>query len=78
MTDETLEDRIRSRAFQIWLDEGQPAGCDRQHWERAKMELAGKSPPETETPPLQPEPIGEIKYAENQDELIDQGEGVSG
>ena len=48
MTDETLEDRIRSRAFQIWLDEGQPDGCDREHWERAKMRLTGKSPAETE------------------------------
>ena len=33
------EQDIRERAFQIWIEEGQPDGQDREHWERAKTEL---------------------------------------
>ena len=53
-----VEKRIRERAFQMWIEEGQPDGRDKEHWERAKEELTGEK-----SPPLQPEPIGEIKYA---------------
>jgi hypothetical protein len=32
------EDVIRERAFQIWIEEGQPDGKDKEHWERATKE----------------------------------------
>ena len=66
MADETLEDRIRSRAFQIWLDEGEPEGRDVEHWERAKKEITEGAQPHSGAPPLQPEPIGEVKAAQLQ------------
>ena len=33
------EDRIRSRAYEIWKREGCPEGRDREHWEEAVQEL---------------------------------------
>jgi hypothetical protein len=33
------EDKIRQRAHQIWIEEGQPEGQDAEHWERATREL---------------------------------------
>jgi hypothetical protein len=38
------EQRVRERAFQIWIEEGQPEGKDREHWERAEKEVAGTPP----------------------------------
>jgi hypothetical protein len=34
------EQRVRDRAFQIWLDEGKPRGRDLEHWRRAEREIA--------------------------------------
>ena len=31
------EERIRAKAYQIWLDEGCPAGRDEAHWELARQ-----------------------------------------
>jgi predicted subunit of tRNA(5-methylaminomethyl-2-thiouridylate) methyltransferase len=33
--DKEREQRIRERAYQIWLEEGKPEGGAQQHWERA-------------------------------------------
>jgi hypothetical protein len=41
MNDNELEQAIRERAFQIWIEEGQPHGRASEHWERAKMEIMG-------------------------------------
>lgn len=30
---------IRDRAYQIWIEEGQPSGREREHWEQASREL---------------------------------------
>ena len=35
-TSPDIETRIRRRAYQIWLEEGQPEGRDQEHWELAK------------------------------------------
>jgi hypothetical protein len=41
------EERIRARAYQLWLEEGQPAGRDREHWERARQMVEQEdAPPE--------------------------------
>jgi hypothetical protein len=62
--DGELDRRIRKRAFEIWLEEGQPYGRHKEHWARAEKEIKGAG---------KPEPIGEIKFAEER--LLDQGEG---
>jgi hypothetical protein len=60
--DANLERRIRERAFQIWIEEGQPTGRDEAHWMMAEAELVSGS-----SPPLQPDqPIGEIAQAQEQ------------
>ena len=35
----TKDDRVRERAYHIWVDEGQPEGCELDHWLRAKQEV---------------------------------------
>ena len=41
---------IAARAHQLWLEQGQPHGCDEQHWHQAEQELraaaAAESPNE--------------------------------
>ena len=60
--DANLERRIRERAFQIWIEEGQPLGRDQEHWLTAEAELVPGS-----SPPLQPDqPNGEIAQAQEQ------------
>ena len=34
-----MDERIRERAYQIWLSEGQPIGRDSDHWERARKQI---------------------------------------
>jgi hypothetical protein len=34
-----MDERIRERAYQIWLSEGQPIGRDADHWERARQQI---------------------------------------
>lgn len=41
--DETVERRIRDRAYRIWEEEGQPAGRDVDHWLRAAQEIAAEA-----------------------------------
>jgi hypothetical protein len=37
------DDMIRERAYQIWLERGQPQGCAEDHWFTAEQELADES-----------------------------------
>jgi hypothetical protein len=54
--DEDRQQRIRERAYQLWLDEGQPDGRDKEHWEQAENQTVEeeKSKPENTSvvPPL--------------------------
>jgi hypothetical protein len=43
-TDADLDHKIRRRAYQIWMEEGQPEGCDRQHWNRARADVLARRP----------------------------------
>ena len=43
--DRANEDRIRERAYLIWVDEGSPHGRELDHWLRAKWELDGEPKP---------------------------------
>lgn len=38
-----VEQRIRDRAYAIWLEQGCPEGCDYEHWLLAEQEVAGAS-----------------------------------
>lgn len=35
-----MEDQVRSRAYQLWEDDGRPQGQDQQYWFKAAAELA--------------------------------------
>ncbi len=37
--DKVKDDRVRDRAYLIWVDEGMPHGRELDHWLRAKWEL---------------------------------------
>ncbi|MBA4208217.1 MAG: hypothetical protein C0454_01660 [Parvibaculum sp.] len=32
--------RIEQRAYEIWMDEGCPTGCELEHWLRAESEIS--------------------------------------
>lgn len=36
---DSREDRIRARAHQIWLNEGQPSGGEERHWLQAASDI---------------------------------------
>jgi hypothetical protein len=53
----SLEERVRERAYQLWVEEGRPAGRDRDHWEKARRlideeERSGLGPAEAPGPVL--------------------------
>lgn len=80
------EERIRERAYRLWIEEGQPQGKDAEHWERARELLALESDPEEgkekpdegyNNPGPWGEPVEEAAILENQGEfptMTDQGE----
>jgi hypothetical protein len=39
------EDRVKERAYLIWVDEGRPYGRELDHWLRAKWELDDEPKP---------------------------------
>jgi hypothetical protein len=41
----TKDGQIRDRAYQIWVDEGEPHGRELDHWLRAKWEVEGAPEP---------------------------------
>jgi hypothetical protein len=79
MVDEKdLERRIRERAYQIWLEEGQPRGREKEHWELAKFAIAQKDGLATTlVSPVMPgsEPIEALINQGEFPTLVDQGEG---
>jgi hypothetical protein len=44
--EQDLTRKIKERAFRIWVEEGQPSGRYRQHWEQAKAEVIASQPSE--------------------------------
>jgi hypothetical protein len=46
------EERIRAKAYQIWLDEGCPEGRDEAHWEMARQLVAIEDNPEAGRMPI--------------------------
>jgi hypothetical protein len=39
-SDHDKEEAVRRRAYELWLEEGKAHGRDREHWSRAKEEIA--------------------------------------
>ncbi len=80
MPDHDIEQRVRERAFYIWIEQGRPNGKDKEHWQQAEAELGVRSPmPENDfqlaqtgttevTEPAQRAPgveaIGQVKFAQ--------------
>jgi hypothetical protein len=52
MADDT-ERRIAERAYEIWDEEGQLLGRDKEHWAQARRDLGLSD--DVDLPPLQPE-----------------------
>jgi hypothetical protein len=48
-SDVDREQRIRERAYKIWLEEGQPYGHGNEHWAQAEKQLAEEENAEPET-----------------------------
>ena len=78
------EDRIREKAYHLWVAEGRPEGREKDHWELAR-ELVAIEDSQRSTllpPPLDDgEPIEPVEAFENQADvpgLTDQGEGEPG
>lgn len=38
------EEKIRLRAYEIWLSEGKPHGRDHEHWLQAERQLTSSQP----------------------------------
>ena len=79
-SEEEVEQRIRERAFQIWISEGQPEGRHKEHWELAKFAIAEQDGLATALAPVSPpspEPIEAVKNQAEFPTLVDQGEGKS-
>jgi hypothetical protein len=60
-----LELRILEQALQIWIDEGRPRGRDKEHWELAKLAIAGPDLLASST--LHPDTPSPIEAVLNQD-----------
>ena len=79
------EERIRDRAYRLWLEEGQPDGKARAHWELASELIAIEDSQKSTLKPIETgetgptgEPVEPILAVENEGEfptLTDQGEG---
>jgi len=72
------DERIRQRAYQLWREEGCPAGREQAHWEMATELVAIEDNQRGTLKPVQQEnPVEPLEAVENQGEfptLADQGE----
>ena len=63
MPDRDLEQRIRERAFFIWVEQGRPEGRDKEHWQQAASELTPVPTDAVQRAAPGDGAIGEIRYA---------------
>ena len=48
-------ERVRNRAYDLWMEDGQPSGRDQEYWFQAEREVAekeGRSPPSEPNIPI--------------------------
>ena len=58
---DTREDRVRQRAHEIWLREGQPEGQDERHWAAAEAEIDAEAAAKPKKAAKTPAPNAELK-----------------
>ena len=79
---DNFEDRVRERAYRLWVEEGCPEGRSDIHWDKARELVAIEDNQKTTTKPARPqgrngEPVEPMEAVENAGEfptLTDQGE----
>jgi len=76
-----FEERVRQRAYRLWVEEGCPEGRSDVHWDKARELVAIEDSQKLATKPVQDErpgePVEPIEAVENAGEfptLTDQGE----
>jgi Protein of unknown function (DUF2934) len=72
-----LEQRIRERAYRLWIEEGQPQGKAEAHWELARIDIALQdAQPQMQRPVATPtaEPVDAWVNQGEFPTLTDQGE----
>src|SRR5215813_2230462 len=76
-----FEERVRQRAYRLWVEEGCPEGRSDAHWDKARELVAIEENQKLVTKPVQGEgsgdPVEPIEAIENAGEfptLMDQGE----
>ncbi|MDE1184229.1 DUF2934 domain-containing protein [Paraburkholderia sp.] len=50
-TDDDLDARIRTRAYQLWQDEASPDGKAEEHWENARRQIEAEGGASTDAAP---------------------------
>jgi hypothetical protein len=53
MDQEAEDDRIRRRAYELWVQSGQPEGSAEKFWLQAEREVKGESPGSSTDDPAQ-------------------------
>jgi len=77
MDEKSLEQRIRRRAYQLWLDAGKPEGLAETHWDQASELIAIEDNQRATLIPVSDHESEPIEAVRNQGEfptLTDQGE----
>jgi hypothetical protein len=77
MDEKSLEERIRRRAYQLWLDAGKPEGLADTHWDQASELIAIEDGQRATLVPVSDHESEPIEAVQNQGEfptLTDQGE----
>ena len=81
-----FDERVRQRAYRLWVEEGCPEGRSDIHWDKARelvaiednQKLTTKPVPRDDEASGEPvEPIGAVENAGEFPTLTDQGEGVA-
>jgi hypothetical protein len=54
--DQETEDRIRQRAYELWLQSGQPEGSEMEFWLRAEREIKEEDSALGAAPAAEPKP----------------------
>ncbi|MGX1306208.1 hypothetical protein AB7M35_000928 [Amorphus suaedae] len=76
------QERVRERAYQIWIEEGRPDGREADHWEKACELVAMEESGDGALLPLETgagdvvEPPEALENQGDFPEMVDQGEGV--
>jgi hypothetical protein len=54
-SEQSFEERVRRRAYELWEEAGRPTGRADDYWRQARAELEGNTAERGENPPSNPE-----------------------